>query len=118
MRPTILAFALSLAAALPFAAAADELVVGDGTAAPAATTATSLPKKGTRQSAVLKAYGEPTQKHAPVGGDSPKHPPITRWDYPGFSVFFERDHVVDAVVPGSPAKVYHTEALKADAKPK
>jgi hypothetical protein len=25
-------------------------------------------------------------------------PPITRWDYAGFSVFFEHDRVIDAVV--------------------
>lgn len=110
MRHSILAFALSLAAMLPLTASADELTVGAGeTNTPAAV---SLPKKGELKSAVLKAYGEPQQKHAPVGGEAPTHPPITRWDYAGFSVFFERDHVVDTVVPGQPAKVYHTEALK------
>ena len=27
--------------------------------------------------------------------------PSTRWDYAGFSVFFERDRVIDAVAIGS-----------------
>jgi hypothetical protein len=25
------------------------------------------------------------------------HPPITRWDYPAYSVFFEHDHVLHTV---------------------
>ncbi|GAC1622891.1 MAG: hypothetical protein NVS9B10_07380 [Nevskia sp.] len=109
MRKDILAFALSLAAVLPFAAGADELVVG-GDAAPELKIA--LPKKGEARRSVLKSFGEPQKKFAPVGGETPKHPPITRWDYAGFSVFFERDHVVDAVVPGRPAQVYHRENLQ------
>jgi hypothetical protein len=28
-------------------------------------------------------------------------PPITRWDYPGFSVFFEGDRVIDTVATSS-----------------
>ena len=43
--------------------------------------------------AVESTYGEPAQKHAAVG-----QPPITRWDYPSFSVYFERDRVIHAVV--------------------
>ena len=38
------------------------------------------------------AYGTPRQPHAAVG-----EPPITRWDYPGFSVYFEHDLVIHAV---------------------
>jgi hypothetical protein len=37
-------------------------------------------------------FGAPVTKHDAVGA-----PPITRWDYAGFSVFFERDRVIDAV---------------------
>ncbi len=29
-------------------------------------------------------------------------PPITRWDYDAFSVYFENDHVIHAVVPSEP----------------
>ncbi len=35
----------------------------------------------------------PTQSRGPVG-----EPPITRWDYPRFSVFFEYDTVLDTVI--------------------
>lgn len=100
--------ALGLAAAVSVTCRADEGLVeaGDG-AAPAPV----LPHKGERRSAVLKQFGEPGKRFAPVGGDSPRHPPITRWDYEGFSVFFEYDHVVDAVVPDRPATIYHRETL-------
>ncbi len=41
---------------------------------------------------VEKQFGPPTTKHPTVG-----KPPITRWDYAGFSVFFEGDRVIDSV---------------------
>lgn len=57
-----------------------------------------LPKRGTLMPQVEAQFGAPTRKHAPVGGNLPQHPPITRWDYPTFSVYFEHSHVVNAVV--------------------
>lgn len=71
----------------------------------------ALPAKGDSQQAVLDRYGEPTMRHAAVGGGTPSQPPITRWDYPGFSVFFEHRHVVDAVVPDAPAPLFNTDEL-------
>ena len=38
-------------------------------------------------------FGEPTNRHATVG-----EPPITRWDYPQFSVYFENDRVLHTVL--------------------
>lgn len=58
----------------------------------------TLPKRGASMAQVRNAFGEPTQRFAPVGGSSSAMPPITRWQYPGFSVYFEHKHVVDAVV--------------------
>lgn len=63
-------------------------------------SAFATPDKGMSMSAVEKRFGEPSQKHAAVGGTGGKQPPITRWDYPGFSVFFERDLVIHAVATG------------------
>ena len=57
-----------------------------------------LPRRGTLMNQVEAQFGAPERKHAPVGGDRPQHPPITRWDYPQFSVYFEHNHVVNAVV--------------------
>jgi hypothetical protein len=50
------------------------------------------PKRGTTMAEVEKRFGAPVEKHATVG-----QPPITRWDYSGFSVFFEHDRVIHAV---------------------
>lgn len=61
--------------------------------------------------AVTQRYGEPAQRRAAVGGDTPRHPPITRWDYPGFVVVFENQHVVDAVRPDAPAAVARQDGL-------
>ena len=51
------------------------------------------PKRGTTMDEVEKHFGAPVNRHPTVGA-----PPITRWDYSGFSVFFEKDRVIDAVV--------------------
>jgi hypothetical protein len=50
------------------------------------------PKRGITMTQVEAKFGTPVSKHDAVG-----QPPITRWDYPGFSVFFEHDRVIDAV---------------------
>lgn len=103
--------------ALGFAAQADDIVVpADAPAASTAPAPASLPAKGQTMGEVTKRFGQPQAKHPPAGGDSPKHPPITRWDYAGFSVFFEHQHVVDSVVPGHPPQVYHAEQLKQASK--
>jgi len=38
-------------------------------------------------------FGQPTSRVAAVG-----EPPITRWEYPGFIVYFEHDLVLHAAV--------------------
>lgn len=57
------------------------------------------PKRGSTMSEVEKHFGAPVTRHPTVGG-APHQPPITRWDYNGFSVFFEHDRVVHAVATG------------------
>ena len=59
------------------------------------------PNRGATMAAVEAKFGAPTQKHAAVGGASTAQPVITRWDYPHFSVFFEKDRVIHAVATGS-----------------
>lgn len=108
MRPTL--FALTLLCSSGFAAHADvlELPATSGSAYSGAR-----PTKGSTMQAVIQQFGTPTLKHPTVGGSSRQQPPITRWDYPGFSVFFEYDHVVDSVVPGQPPAPQHIEELQA-----
>jgi hypothetical protein len=62
-------------------------------AVPAATVSVSTPHRGITMHKVEAEYGSPSERHAAIG-----QPPITRWDYPGFSVFFEHDHVIHSVV--------------------
>ena len=57
-----------------------------------------LPRRGNSMAQVQGRYGAPQRKHALVGGGSRRTPPITRWDYAGFSVYFENSHVVNAVL--------------------
>ena len=55
------------------------------------------PKPGLSMTAVESTYGAPSQRHAAVGGSVAEQPPITRWDYPSFSVYFENDRVIHSV---------------------
>ena len=62
------------------------------------------PKRGSTMSEVEKRFGAPAARRPTVGGNSPHQPPITRWDYNGFSVVFERDRVIDTVVSAPAAE--------------
>jgi hypothetical protein len=56
------------------------------------TSVDQRPARGQTKSRVEARFGAPQSRSAAVG-----QPPISRWDYPGFVVFFEYDHVVHAV---------------------
>jgi hypothetical protein len=55
--------------------------------------ATPHPARGALMSAVESAYGPPLHRIGPVGD-----PPITRWVYDNFTVYFEHSHVITTVV--------------------
>lgn len=57
-----------------------------------------LPARGMSMDQVEKKYGAPQRKLSPRGGDSAKHPVINRWDYSNFIVYFEKSHVIHAVL--------------------
>lgn len=50
---------------------------------------------------VRERFGEPQRTRPPVG-----EPPITRWDYPRFVVYFEHQRVIHAVQPDRPPVVH------------
>jgi hypothetical protein len=52
-----------------------------------------LPVNGMNKNDVRSRFGDPSQTHAPVGD-----PPITRWDYAQWSVYFEYDLVLFTVL--------------------
>lgn len=86
----------SLALSVARPGAADTLLVNE--VATAQATASERPARGSSMASVESRFGTPTSRSSPVG-----QPPITRWDYPAFVVFFEYNHVVHAVVRTPPA---------------
>jgi hypothetical protein len=52
-----------------------------------------IPELGIDMQRVEAQYGEPSQRLEAVG-----EPPITRWIYPTFTVFFEHDKVLHSVI--------------------
>lgn len=56
-----------------------------------------LPKNGQSKSDIEGKFGAPAKRHQPVGD-----PPISRWDYESYSVYFEHDLVLFSVLhPGN-----------------
>ncbi len=51
------------------------------------------PTRGMSMAAVEQRYGTPANRRAAVG-----EPPITRWEYAGFTVYFEHQFVIHSVV--------------------
>ena len=95
-------FSISLSIALlatagmsaPVAAKADSLLVNRVQQ----EKGMDLPSRGMSMTEVEKKYGAPQRKLSPRGGDSDKHPVINRWDYANFIVYFEKSHVIHAVL--------------------
>jgi hypothetical protein len=56
----------------------------------------ATPSRGMSMDQVMAKFGAPVSKDGPVG-----RPPITRWEYPGFVVYFEHEHVIHTVVANS-----------------
>ena len=80
-----LAVLLGSAAQAETIAVDDQLMVRDSDIA--------RPSRGMTMQAVEAKFGAPAARHEAVG-----EPPISRWDYHGFRVFFEKDRVIHAVV--------------------
>ncbi len=75
------------------AAMAETIAVG--TAVEVKTPAFATPTRGMTMHEVAQRFGEPTEKLPAVG-----KPPITRWKYPRYVVYFESKYVIDSVVAG------------------
>ncbi len=59
---------------------------------PAEVVLTTLPGRGMTKDSVEERFGSPADKIEAVG-----EPPISRWLYGSFTVYFEYDHVIHAV---------------------
>jgi hypothetical protein len=92
MKVSILATILVLGAALP--AHADVLLLDAiETAPPNADSGLLRPRSGASMDRVEERFGPPQSVLGPVG-----EPPITRWVYPGYTVYFEHRNVINVVV--------------------
>lgn len=89
MRPLMLPRLLLVLCLLPLGAAAEVLQIPIGQQG---TDQLPMPQLGESQRAVLERFGLADQEHPSVG-----NPPITRWDYREFSVYFEHQHVINSV---------------------
>jgi hypothetical protein len=75
----------------------------------------ATPSRGMTMDQVASKFGAPVTKVPAVG-----IPPISRWEYPGFVVYFEHEHVIHSVVPtaGAPSPdAPATDAPPASADP-
>ncbi|WP_437881169.1 phosphodiesterase [Pseudomonas sp. LRF_L74] len=96
MNKNLLNCAALLVLSLPLASLAETIEIPLGQQG---HTGIAMPQRGQLKSAVLERFGLPDEEHPAVG-----KPPITRWDYREFSVYFEYDHVVDSVLNHQPHK--------------
>jgi len=91
---TVLAMGLSGFLGLAGTSCAETIAVGDGIGVKDADIAT--PGRGMTMEQVAIKFGAPVTKVPAVG-----NPPISRWEYPGFVVYFERDLVIHSVIANS-----------------
>ncbi len=75
-------------------AIADQLQMpAEETTAPQQSESMDMPLKGMSKEQVKQMFGKPNEMLAPVGD-----PPITRWVYERYTVYFEYSYVIHSVV--------------------
>jgi hypothetical protein len=79
--------------ALAGAASAETLLVDRVQQEPAM----SMPMRGMSMDQVQQRFGSPSDRLDPRGGQKHQWPTINRWSYPTFTVYFEKNEVIDAV---------------------
>jgi len=90
-RAFVIALAMAGSLFSPYGTALADTLLIDGVDA-AQPTSAERPKRGSSMASVEASFGPPATRSSAVG-----QPPITRWDYNGFSVYFEYDHVLHSV---------------------
>jgi hypothetical protein len=87
----VLATSLAGFAGIAESSWAETIAVDNGIAVKESDVAT--PARGMTMDQVSTKFGAPVTKVPAVG-----NPPISRWEYPGFVVYFEREHVIHSVI--------------------
>jgi len=90
----VLATGLAATIGVAESARAETIAVDNGIAVKESDVAT--PARGMTMDQVSTKFGTPVSKVPAVG-----KPPISRWEYPGFVVYFEHEHVIHSVVANS-----------------
>lgn len=67
----------------------------------------NVPQRGLSMNQVTTTYGEPLMKFDSIG-----NPPITKWEYPDFLVYFERSWVIRSVVKKADETEQGPKAIK------
>ncbi|HHH39523.1 MAG TPA: hypothetical protein ENK50_08110 [Sedimenticola sp.] len=94
MKPNASLLLAALIVAAPPLTTADELLLDAiEKAPPNSAEGLPRPRRGERMAQVRRKYGEP-REILPWVGD----PPITRWVYDRYTVYFENEYVIDSVV--------------------
>lgn len=102
-----LAIGFGLLASAP-AVLADTLLIERSQAA-----TVPMPARGMTMQQVEARFGAPSSKLDPRGGQKRQWPTINRWSYPQFTVYFERDRVIDAVLnQASPQEIGPKPAIR------
>ncbi len=94
--PVLFLLMLMLASAWSSTAAAEQLAVPVASQAPDKQHI-ERPRSGALGKDVVARFGEPLAVNSPVG-----EPPISRWEYPDFYVYFEYNHVIHTVLKHKP----------------
>ncbi len=89
MKPLSILFGAACVGLLTLSAQADRLSIPVGQQV---GSGLGLPERGTSSNDVLRQRGEPVRRHPAVG-----QPPISRWEYGNYSVYFEGDRVIHSV---------------------
>lgn len=84
-----------LLSALAALALANPVVAETLTTPSAPEASANRPARGMSMEKVEATFGAPSNRVAPVG-----EPPITRWEYPSFVVYFEHHLVIHTVAKG------------------
>lgn len=93
-RRGLLAFSAAAMLAIAGSASADVLLIQRVEA----KTQVAVPERGLTMAQVEQRFGAPSERLDPRGGQKGQWPTINRWVYPQFTVYFERDRVINVVL--------------------
>lgn len=94
MNSRIAAFPLLILLAIVGTASAETLLIERVQQEPGM----ALPTRGLSMTEVEARFGAPSERLDPRGGQKRQWPTINRWTYPAFTVYFEKNTVIDVVV--------------------